>query len=705
VSAGPDSRLFLDFSATAGVIEAFEDFPMVLVLTDSQNRFIRVNRAASVFLGRAERDLVGRFVSEFLTSECRDKMAADLDPESADTGSYEEHEWAFGRPDRTIVWGAVRTLRLKDGRDHTWLRFNVIEDVTASRLAAGGEANLHEDLRAAEQTQRRSQSVIDAAAAALPVTFTTVDRNLIFTSVAGGLEVAETSPEDFLGKHVSEVIEDPDTLHALRSALAGAQSTTRTLFKGKTYLTLHGPIRDQSGDIVGAVSVSSDVTAEVAAEAERARAAELALFLARHDGLTGIPGRSALVEHLGVISCSEQGGVALVLVDLDNFTLINEGLGHVVGDAVLLEVASRISDAFPGLMIARHDGDEFAVVAPSVTDLDQAFKLGERVQEALDAEVQVGQHVLRVTASMGVALQASGPASTLIGDAHSALAQAKGAGTNQIRLYDAEMRLQVQERLIIQNGLRVALGAGELHVAYQPIVTLAERRIIGAEALLRWNHPEWGYVSPAAFIPIAERTGLIAPIGRWVMDTACNDARALLRDYGLSISINVSVRQFSGGRFAEWVEDVLDRTGLPPSALTVEVTEGAFMDDITMIRAALQRLRSRGVRVAIDDFGTGYSSLARLEVLPVDMIKLDRAFVTEIDVRPAARRMAAAILQISAAIGAGIVAEGVETEAEAATLRDLGYELGQGYLLARPMPIEALTARLHDGAADASREM
>jgi EAL domain-containing protein (putative c-di-GMP-specific phosphodiesterase class I) len=306
---------------------------------------------------------------------------------------------------------------------------------------------------------------------------------------------------------------------------------------------------------------------------------------------------------------------------------------------------------------------------------------------------------------MGVALQASGRASTLIGDAHSALAQAKGAGTNQIRLYDAEMRLQVQERLIIQNGLRVALGAGELHVAYQPIVTLADRRIIGSEALLRWTHPEWGYVSPAAFIPIAERTGLIAPIGRWVMDTACDDARALLRDYGLSISVNVSVRQFSGGRFAEWVECVLDRTGLPPSALTVEVTEGAFMDDITMIRAALQRLRSLGVRVAIDDFGTGYSSLARLEVLPVDMIKLDRAFVTEIDVRSEARGMAAAILQISGAIGADIVAEGIETEAEAATLRDLGYKLGQGYLLARPMPIEALTARLRDGAADASREM
>jgi PAS domain S-box-containing protein len=192
VSACPDSGLFLDFTDTAGVIEAFEDFPMVLMLTDSESRFIRVNRAASVFLGRTEHDLVGRLVRGFLASEFREGLVPDVEPESADAGSYEEHEWAFVRPDQTIVWGAVRTLRLKDQRDRTWLRFNVVEDLTASRLAACGEADLHQDLRAAEQTQRRSQAVIDAAAAALPVTFTTVDRNLIFTSVAGGLEVAGT---------------------------------------------------------------------------------------------------------------------------------------------------------------------------------------------------------------------------------------------------------------------------------------------------------------------------------------------------------------------------------------------------------------------------------------------------------------------------------------------------------------------------------
>ena len=556
------------------------------------------------------------------------------------------------------------------------------------------EATGLSQLRPADVSQRHSRAMIDAVTAALPVAFTTFDANLNFTSVAGGLRGPETRPEGFVGRHVSEVTQDRETLAALRKALAGTRSTTRTLFKGLTYLTFHAPIRDETAKIVGVVSVSADVTAEVTAEAARRRAGELALFQASHDPLTGLPARSALVEHLGALSRSELGAGLLLLLDLDDFTLINDDLGHEVGDALLLEVASRITDAFPGSMVARHGGDEFAVVSASVTDVESALELGERVHSALAAEVRVGRQTLRVSASVGLALQAGGPASTVIGNAHSALSHAKEAGSGQSRLYDAEMRRQVQERLRIQDGLRVALGAGELHVNYQPIVALAARRIVGAEALLRWTHPRWGHVPPATFIPIAERTGLIVPIGKWVMQTACNDMLSPQRDHGLYVSVNVSAPQFVGRNFADWVEEMLCTTGLPPSALVVEVTESALMGDVAELRVAFDRLRCRGVRVAVDDFGTGYSSLARLQVLPVDVIKLDRAFVGHIDVRPEARGMAAAILQMSAAIGAAIVAEGVETENEARTLLDLGYEMAQGYLLSRPMPIDELTAQV-----------
>lgn len=549
--------------------------------------------------------------------------------------------------------------------------------------------------RAAEEAQRRSQALIDAAVAALPVTLTTFDRSLRFTSVAGGLDQVGNQPEDFLGKHISEVTEDPHTLLALQNALAGTELMTRTLVSGQTYLTLHGPMKDGDGAVVGVVAVTSNVTVEVAAEAERRRAEQEALFLARHDPLTGLPGRSALIEYLTAPAPAGGAPGALLLLDLDDFTIINEGLGYRVGDAVLLEVASRLLDAFPGAMVARHGGDEFAIVTATVGDLAGAEELAQRVRAVLEPDVDVVGHTLRVTASFGIALhQARASRSTLIGNADAALSRAKEAGADQHRVYDVEMRHRMESRLRIQGGLRVALATQQLRVAYQPIVALGDRHIAGAEALLRWTHPEWGVVAPAEFIPIAEQTGLILPIGRWVMQTACADMLALHRTHGIYVSVNVSARQLVGGGFAEWVEETLELTGLPPTALVIEVTESALMDDIAVTRAAFDSLRSRGVQVGIDDFGTGYSSLARLLRLPVDVIKLDRAFVTDIDARAEARGMAAAVLQLSAAIGAETVAEGVETEAEAATLRDLGYTRGQGFLFAAADCVDNLTARL-----------
>jgi diguanylate cyclase (GGDEF)-like protein/PAS domain S-box-containing protein len=688
--ASPSSNPFLDPTATAAIIEAFESFPVGLVLTDAAHRFVRVNRAASAFTGLAEQDLIGTSLADLLTADCHDQLAAEFAEESANGDLYAEHEWSLLRPDGSIATARVRTLRLEDrsGRTSLWLR--AFESVDPGRQH--GREDAPGALLLAEQAQRRSQAMVDAAAAALPVTFSTFDANLIFTSVVGGLQRAGTRADDFLGRHVSELTQDKATLAALDGALEGSQSTTQTVVNGRTYLTLSGPIPDQTGKFVGVVSVSTDVTAGVSAEAARARAAELSLFLASHDALTGLAARSTLIEHLSAMCHSGQGAGTLLLLDIDDFALVNDGLGHDVGDAVLLEVAGRISEAFPGWMVARHGGDEFAVVAPLVIDTEGALELGERVHAALEAEVLVGQHSLRVSASVGLAVQTPASMSAPFSRAHAALSQAKHAGTGQTRLYDVEMRRQVQERLRIQDGLRLALAAGELHVAYQPIVALATRRIVGAEALLRWAHPLWGSVAPAEFIPTAERTGLIVPIGQWVMETACNDMLSLQRDHGLYVSVNVAARQLLARDFAAWLEAVLRRTGMPPTSLMVELTESALMEDIAPIRVALQRLRSQGVRVAIDDFGTGYSSLARLQGLPVDMIKLDRAFVSNVDLRDHARGMASAILQMSAAIGASIVAEGVETESEADTLRDLGYEMAQGYLLAIPMPVSDLTA-------------
>jgi diguanylate cyclase (GGDEF)-like protein/PAS domain S-box-containing protein len=549
--------------------------------------------------------------------------------------------------------------------------------------------------RAAEEAQRRSEALIDGAIASLPMTFTAFDTHLRFTYVAGGLDRAGNRAEHFLGKHVTEFTKHRPSLRALHEALDGVESTTRSVVNGQTYLTLTGPMRDDHGAVVGVISVSTNVTAEVAAETVRRAAEELRLYVAQHDALTGLPGRLALIEHLNTLAGSERGPGALLVLDLDDFNLINEGLGYEAGDAVLLEVASRLSDAFPGLMVARSGGGEFAVVVASDTDLAGATAAAERVHAALDADITVSGQALRVSAGVGVAIKhVHGSCSTLIGNAGAALSQAKSGGNGQYRLYDAEMRRQIESRLAIQGGLRTALRDGALHLAYQPIIDLAERRIIGSEALLRWTHPGRGEVSPAEFIPIAEQSGLIVPIGAWVMDRACRDTLRLPGRDAIGVSVNVSIRQLTDGRFGEWLAKLLERTRFPASMLTLEVTESVLMDEIAPISTAFARVRAQGVKVAIDDFGTGYSSLARLQRLPVDVIKLDRAFVADVDVRAEARDMAIAILHLSAAIGADMIAEGVETEAEAATLVDLGYSMAQGYLFGRPMPVEDLSTLL-----------
>ena len=643
-------------------------------------RIAVVNAAFCAMTGFAADDLVGSGAAVLFPVDRRPDARNMARLTAPTTGGYSV-ERTVRRRDGTflpVLW-MVSPVRDREGR--TVRLFVLAHDLSSQRVA--------------EDAQRHSQAVIDAALAALPVTFTTLDRDLRFTSVAGGLGPSVARPENLLGRHVSDFDDDPATLASLKHALAGSESTRRTVVNGETYLAVNAPMRDAHGNIVGVIAVTTNITAEVAAEAERRSAEERARFVASHDPLTGLPSRPALVEHLTELARSGHAAGALLLLDIDDFNLINDSLGHDIGDAVLLEVASRVAEAFPGLMVARYGGDEFAVVAPNAVDRPEAIEAAERVGSVLESDVQVGGHALRVTAGVGLALANTlGSSSTLIRDADSALAHAKTAGTGQYRLYDDAMRRQVSQRLAVQAGLRIALDTGQLRLAYQPIVGLADGRTLGAEALLRWTHPERGPISPAEFIPVAEQSGQIVPIGRWVMDTACRDMWSLHADRGIHISVNVSARQLVSSGFSEWVEDVLQRTQLPPHALTVEVTESAFMDDISPISSAFNRLRSRGTRVSIDDFGTGYSSLARLQRLPVDVIKLDRAFVTGINVRAEARGMAAAILQLSVAIGAATVAEGVETEAERATLLELGYTAAQGYLFARPMPLADFAARL-----------
>jgi diguanylate cyclase (GGDEF)-like protein/PAS domain S-box-containing protein len=452
-------------------------------------------------------------------------------------------------------------------------------------------------------------------------------------------------------------------------------------------------------DVGGIVTNARDIT-------ERKRLGEELAHQAFHDRLTGLPNRALFLDRLEhALARAARGSdpLAVLFLDLDGFKIVNDTLGHDQGDALLATVAGRLRGCVrPGDTVARLGGDEFTVLLEGA-NADAAVQVAERIARRLQLPIQLDGHELIVGTSVGLALRA-GPddrPDELLRDADVAMYAAKQRGKGSYAIFEPRMRTRAWARLELEADLRRAVDRGEFRVHYQPIIELATGRVDGVEALVRWQHPERGLVLPAQFIPLAEETGLIVPIGHWVLREACRQVRTWqegLPGVGpLMVGVNLSPRMLAQPSLVDDVARILGQTGLDPGCLKLEITEGVMMQEGEATLATLRHLKALGVQLAVDDFGTGYSSLAYLQRFPLDVLKIDRAFVGSLGEGAEGTVIARTVVALAKALGLAVTAEGIETAEQAEQLKELGADRGQGYHFARPQPAEALTTLLGSG--------
>jgi len=421
--------------------------------------------------------------------------------------------------------------------------------------------------------------------------------------------------------------------------------------------------------------------------------------LAMHDPLSGLPNRTYFGDRLAAVMAEngDKARVAAVLaIDLDHFKDINDTLGHHVGDGLIGVVAQRLVHAVRREdLVARLGGDEFAVITTETADLAALERFADRLIAILRAPYSINGHTLLIGASIGIAVigRDAGDAADIMRRADVALYRAKNEGRSRACIYDADMDADLRERKQLENDLRTAIAEDGLSVAYQPIMNASGEKMAGVEALCRWNHPVRGNVPPVDFIPIAERSELIIPLGEWVLRKACIEGRAW---EGLTVAVNVSPLQFRRQDFVEVVERILDETGFDPRRLELELTESTLLGNVEEAEKAMHRLKAHGVRFALDDFGTGYSSLLYLRSFPFDRIKIDRSFVRSIETAPDAASIVHAIVSLGRGLGMKVTAEGVETAEQQLFLRAAGVHSMQGFRFGKPSPADAITGRLHE---------
>ena len=446
---------------------------------------------------------------------------------------------------------------------------------------------------------------------------------------------------------------------------------------------------------------------------ELARREEELSFLATHDALTGLPNRTLIldrVEQMLARCARSQAQVAALFIDIDNFKNVNDTLGHSAGDQLLQAVAARLDGVVRGSdALGRLAGDEFVVICEDLSLEVGPELIAERLLEALKPEFKLGageENHFTVSASIGIALGGRTSAEELLREADIAMYRAKWDGKNRYAVFEASMQDIIQKRADLETDLRDALGRNEFFLAYQPTFALSDMSPTGVEALIRWQHPTRGEVQPDEFIPLAEETGLIAEIGKWVLRRACSQGTAWREaGYPIGMAVNVSARQLDSDQLVGDVEGALCDSGLEPGALTIEITETTLMRNVEETARRLATLKQLGVRIAIDDFGTGYSSLAHLQRFPVDALKIDRSFITGLSQNKEGETLIHTLVQLGKALSIETFAEGIEQQQQLSKLRDEDCDSGQGFLVARPLDVAGVEAFMQSCAKNVGSEV
>jgi diguanylate cyclase (GGDEF)-like protein/PAS domain S-box-containing protein len=673
----------------------FENNPVPMWVFDQHSLdFIAVNQSAVEKYGHSREKFLSLKVTDIRPPEARERFKAwvtNID-HAGDSDSVWQHLTADGRVIDVCIYSQAMNY---DGRD---ARLVAVHDVTDQKHAAEQLAKTKKFLDAVIENVPVPIVVKDIPqpeAAAESFTLSLINK--------AAEELYGISGAECIGKNLSEVFPEDRIQLSLRldnqalltdGAVISEDHAAFSHSKGVRLVTSRRmAIRGASGRPEHLVALFEDVT-------DRREAEKRIEFMAHHDVLTGLANRAAFDECFAATlkqAALTQSSVSLLCMDLDGFKEINDTYGHSAGDAVLQEVANRMTLCAEGAFIARFGGDEFAMILPDDEGLSYANLVASRVLSSMNAELPVAGHRLKVGVTIGVSQypQHGTDCETLLSNADVALYRAKAIEPGTVQFFVPQMGTQVRERRALQDDLRRAIAEGELSLHYQPQFATHDK-VIGFEALARWHSPKRGSVSPATFIEAAEESNLILALGEWALREACREAATWSNPF--KVSVNISPKQFRQGDLPYLVHSILIETGLRPARLELEITEGVLIDDFSRAVSVLNRLKALGVVIALDDFGTGYSSLSYLHSFPFDLIKIDRAFVSDLMTNRHSMAIVRAVIGLGHSLGVPVLAEGVETAQQRDFLFEVGCSAIQGYLSGKPLPAAAYGHLLHADA-------